>query len=58
MEFNDIATMIGNLGVSVAVIAYFLFKDYKFSSQLERTLQELKDTVQVLSDFVRGGEGE
>ena len=38
--------------VSIVVIAYFMFRDYKFMGELQKTLQSLVDTVGVLKIFV------
>ena len=38
--------------VSIVVIAYFMFRDYKFIGELQKTLQSLVDTVGVLKIFV------
>lgn len=60
MEMNEIVSIFVNNGVAVAVIIYFIIKDYKISSGLTATLQELIDSVKSLSDTVnksiKGGE--
>ena len=38
--------------VSIVVIAYFMFRDYKFIKKKKKTLQSLVDTVGVLKIFV------
>lgn len=45
MELNDLITMFVNNGVAVAVIIYFMFRDYKFITQLTKSIQELTDSV-------------
>ena len=52
MEMPDLVSLIVNNGVAVAVIIYFMFRDYKFISSLSGTLQELIDTVKDLSKTV------
>lgn len=52
MEMNEIVNIIVNNGVAVAVIIYFMIRDYKFISGLSKTLQELIDTVRDLSNTV------
>ena len=49
---NEIVTLFVNNGVAVAVIVYFMIRDYKFISGLARTLQELIDTIKDLSKTV------
>lgn len=55
MEMQDLITMIVNNGTAVAVIAYFMYRDFKFMSTLRETLTTLVDTVDVLKDAVISG---
>ena len=58
MEMQELITMIVNNGTAVAVIAYFMYRDFKFMSTLRETLTTLVDTVDVLKDAViNGGKG-
>lgn len=52
MEMDALVTMILNSSVSIVVIAYFLFRDFKFMSSLDKTLQSLVDTVDTLKDII------
>lgn len=52
MEMQDLITMLVNNGTAVAVIAYFMYRDFKFMSTLRETLTTLVDTVDVLKDAV------
>ena len=52
MEMTDIVNMILNSSVSIVVICYFMYRDFKFMGQLQQTLQSLVDTVGVLKDFM------
>lgn len=52
MEMQDFITMIVNNGTAVAIIAYFIYRDFKFMSTLRDTLTTLVDTVDVLKDAV------
>ena len=52
LEMNEIVNIFVNNGVAVAVIIYFMIRDYKFISSLSSTLQELIDTVKDLSNTV------
>ena len=45
MEMEQIINLIVNGGVSIAVIAYFMFRDYKFVQQLNQSLQQLIDKM-------------
>ena len=55
MEMQELITMIVNNGTAVAVIAYFMYRDFKFMSTLRETLTTLVDTVDVLKDAVING---
>lgn len=55
MEMQDIITMLVNNGTAVAVIAYFMYRDFKFMTTLRETLTTLVDTVDVLKDAVISG---
>lgn len=52
MEMQEFITMIVNNGTAVAIIAYFMYRDFKFMSTLRDTLTTLVDTVDVLKDAV------
>ena len=52
MDIDSLTTLIVNNGVAVAVIAYFMFRDYRFMDELQRTLQSLVDTVDVLKSII------
>lgn len=54
MEINDLVTMFVNNGVAVAVIIYFMFRDYKFITQLTKILQELTDSVNDATKTLKG----
>ena len=52
MEMEAIVNMILNSSVSIIVIAYFMYRDFKFMVQLQQTLQTLVDTVDCLKDVI------
>lgn len=51
-EMETLVATILNSSISVVVIAYFMYRDYKFLSTLEKTLQSLVDTVNTLKDVI------
>lgn len=53
MEVNDIVSLFVNNGVAVAVIIYFMIRDYKFISQLTMMIQQLNDTVKDVEDTLK-----
>lgn len=56
MEMQELVSAIVNSSVSVAVIAYFMYRDNKFMAQLHQTLQALVDTVNALKDSLNDKE--
>lgn len=49
---DQIVQLLVNNGTAVAVIAYFMYRDYKFMGTLQDTLTTLVNTVDVLKDAV------
>ena len=62
MEMETMINLIMNSGVSIAVIVYFMFRDYKFIQQLNTNIQKLIDVMCLTNDKldkkidVKGGE--
>ena len=52
MEFQEIVNIISNTGVSIAVIAYFCVRDWKFQETLQKTLVTLVDSIETLKDLI------
>ena len=52
MDINEITSLVLNSGVTVAVVIYFMWRDSKFLTNLDRTLVTLVDTVQALKEVV------
>lgn len=50
---NEIVDIFVNNGIAVAVIVYFMYRDFKFQENLQKTLQTLVDTVDALKDAVK-----
>lgn len=48
---NDIVNLIINSSTSVVIIAYFIFRDYKWNNQLISTLTKIEDTL----EDIKGG---
>lgn len=49
---EQLISMITNSGVSIVVIGYFMYRDYKFIGTLQQTLQTLVDTTNCLKDII------
>lgn len=45
MEMESIVNLILNSSVSIVVIAYFMYRDYKFVNQLSTSIQQLIDKM-------------
>lgn len=45
MSFEQGVQLVKELGVTVAVLAYFIFRDYKFMNKLDSTLDVIKEFV-------------
>lgn len=50
---EEVVNLIMNTSTTIVVIAYFLYRDYKFMGTLQTTLQTLVDTVQCLKDAMK-----
>lgn len=48
---EDIVNVLVNNGIGVAVIAYFIFRDYSFNKQLNDTLKSLEDSVELIKEY-------
>ena len=57
-NMNEIVNLISNTGVTIVVLAYFIFRDYKFMNKLDNALSTLTNTVDTLKQVVisKGGE--
>lgn len=57
MEMKELVNMIQNTGVTVVIIGYFLYRDYKFMGTLKDTLTTLVNTVSTLKEVVQSKGG-
>lgn len=54
MEIQELTNLAMNSGVSIVVIGYFMYRDFKIMSTLQTTLTTLVNTVDTLKDYVKG----
>lgn len=47
---SDLINVIINNGVAVGIVVYFIYKDYKWNSELLKTLTTIQVTLQEMSD--------
>lgn len=52
MEVQELTNLLLNSSVSIVVICYFMYRDYKFMDSLQTTLTTLVNTVDVLKNLV------
>ena len=45
----DFINFIVTNGIAVVIVAYFLFKDYRFNGQLIELMQEIREVLAVIS---------
>ena len=57
MEMNELIGMITNSGIAIVVVAFFMYRDLKFSKQLNDTLQSLIDTTNLIKDVLLNRSG-
>ena len=53
IALSDVVSLFVNNGVAVAVIVYFMVRDYKFISNLSKSIQELIDTVKSFETIIK-----
>lgn len=54
MELEEIVKILQDTGVTIAILAYFMVRDWKFMGQLQETLQTLVDVVDRLKESIKG----
>ena len=48
MEVKNIVDLIVNNGTAVALLIYFIYKDNKFTSQIEKALVSIDESLKIL----------
>ena len=51
MVFEEMINLAVTNGMSVIIIAYFLYKDYKFNDQILNVLSEVKEVLTALKTW-------
>ena len=49
---QDLVNIIATNGMAVAIVAYFLYKDYRQTSQIITVLGEIKEVLSVVKSFL------
>lgn len=55
---DEIVNLFMNSTVAIGVIAYFIFRDYKFTSSLNEKLTQLIDAMSTISQYLKDMEDE
>lgn len=50
---DEMVNLILNSSVTIVVLAYFMYRDNKFMTRLDTTLQSLVDTVEAFKENIR-----
>lgn len=50
-DMEEMVNLIVSNGMSVVIIAYFLYKDYKFNDQIINVLTEVKEILTALKTW-------
>ena len=58
VEMKEIVSLIQNTGVTVVILGYFIFRDYKFMGTLKDTLTTLVNTINTLKEVVQAKGGD
>lgn len=49
---DDLVNLIMNSSVTIVVLAYFIYRDYKFNDKLNSSLVTLNETVNLVKDLL------
>lgn len=50
---TEIINMVKDVGITVVIVGYFIWKDARFNTSLEKTLQALVDSVGALQSILK-----
>lgn len=56
MDIENVIQLIINNGVAIGMLIYFVFRDYKFNTQLTTTLAVLLTAVNSIKELLERGE--
>ena len=52
---NDIITVIVNNGSALALLAYFIYKDNKFTETITTALTSINESLEIIKEKMKGG---
>lgn len=50
---DEIVNLVMNSSMTVVIVAYFIYRDYKFTSSLNEKLTQLMDAITIISKAVK-----
>lgn len=50
MDLKTVVELFVNNGLAVVIVAFYLYKDFKFNESLVKSLQEIVDTLKDFKD--------
>ena len=53
-NMNDIINLMVNNGIAVVVVAYFMIRDYRFNNELIKTMTQIQDNLNTISNKLKG----
>lgn len=53
MGIQDMVSLIATNGMAVVIVAYFLYKDYKFNGQLISIMSETRETLASIKEIMK-----
>lgn len=51
MELKEIVDLVVSNGIGVACIVYFMFRDYKFMGAMQKALDSLNESVNLIEKY-------
>ena len=52
MSMEQITQLVSNLGVTAAVLIYFMYRDNKFMTELQKTLTTMNDSLTTINQLL------
>lgn len=52
---SDMVNLLVNNGIAVVVVAYFMIRDYRFNNELIKTMTQIQDNLQSITNKMKGG---
>lgn len=54
-NMNDLITLIVNNGSALALLAYFIYKDNKFTETITTALTSINESLEIIKEKMKGG---